>query len=1571
MSAPDAEATGAEIIAGSPESITKTSGKEGEAYRQAAIDFGVGFNPLVPDWKDYVLYGAATPQGKATAVGYKKPFVFYGYGNNANNGNPIGSVPGLYRKEGNVAGVRNTPLPGIMKVQVSNKGDMGTIRRASFDIKCYSLEDLQNLEMMYMVPGISVLVEWGWYHPDLYVEPINVDNIQDGSSLTSTKLINEQILKKTLGLEDLYNINSAAPMYGKGGPNSGIYDGMLGIITKFGWTNAGDGSYDCRVDLISPGSLATGISTNTYAMGCNLTVDETLVQITDVRAIMSIIRRETKDKEGASTKKLVDEDAEEMGEFSWSSGGWGDKAEVVEDDQNIFLNKNLTTRKLNTAEYGVSVKVEDGKVVFTPSTKKGSDTSEYFVGDYQAGKAKEHLAIKGDATWWKKILKWAYGIEEFKQGNYDDVRKALVNAYSGNGGKGHWNAGYAICWGSGGEGKQNRDAIANIIVAYSQDLNAGNYYLYESDKTGAGYKVSPFSGVQSYDWNTEGFKSDEYRNPWAMRIKRSTTGKWQYSTTDGETANFGGVSFNKRGHSSGHWLPSCVGGGSKYDHKYSKNAAGKYPPNPAMINPLDGSRHYSAETLKESLKGGEYTMERSSAIKHKWKGNKDDGFTDAAGNPVGARITDAAGEGYTDDTEWGKADEDYFLTKPVTGVTVYKKDAEGKVTVVGSQIGTNRSALMSQINNKVAQFAVDEKDGIDSSNSEYVKTEANIAASMRNGNVLSWWPKGDADKPVKKNVISYANTDTYDHVIMYSTLKPIHAPDYEIGYDIDYRMEEVEVEEEGADGSKVTKKEKQLVPYYPIGCIAYSETYVSWRFIEDYIINEIYMPKSNIDAAETNVHSKSEDLELKFESTTTLTDKDKEGLVDSEYFKERYPNLVERAEEDQGGQTLTDDTLDTVMVKSQEIVNHWALRSFNPNVCILPGQESVPEVDVFDDAKDAKDAIDFRLNADNVKNRYLDERNKFVEPELQRDKDGKRIMRNGFRHINSNGKEVSGIGNLRNMLINADLVGEAAEGADNVRKFAMTILKAVNKACGNPWKFSIINIGGAGQIKIIDQNYTPTADEYKKNAVKVDNLEEGVYKFSGIGSDNICKDVKIQSKIPNELQTMAYYGAMGSSNEKGSETQMFNMYAGGVTDRLKNISKVTIYGESGNEEALKTALTQMLSSYMVLGSKARYEVERGLDKTPSISEGETVAADFVKRFIHGDTIEVPGYRPPIPIDVSVSLNGISGIYMGNAIMVKTVEEGGLLPNRYRGQVALQATSVDHVIDSKGWTTDIGTIMRPLANVENRPTIIGKIQPPLQFDDEPFVTGGATPNADTLRKHFDKLDFVEEKFLEELVGPNGTYKIKNDMKRNPPQGELASAAMWVGKKSKKQEGRRAKPTDITPSIAKIARRIFSDINEILANTKAKRRECKISAGNDYFHWAIYQGKSKVKEMGLSGNYKSRHCKGKGIDFTVKPISKPYKTDPMLARIDDLLDRYLHANTKDGKFPATAKTAQFRFINEYVRRTPAASAPHMHISVGEGDEATDEINIHAKKRFAAKGGTSTYWPYDRPIEYYRVL
>jgi len=355
-------------------------------------------------------------------------------------------------------------------------------------------------------------------------------------------------------------------------------------------------------------------------------------------------------------------------------------------------------------------------------------------------------------------------------------------------------------------------------------------------------------------------------------------------------------------------------------------------------------------------------------------------------------------------------------------------------------------------------------------------------------------------------------------------------------------------------------------------------------------------------------------------------------------------------------------TEDDVTYESVKIINNKWIRSLDPRVCILPGQEthiSTPE----------------------------------AEPEPLPGSEPLQDIHNKF-NVDGNYYE----GYIRNILVNINVVREAAEDAISVNDFAMEILSQVSEACGSPWSFKVITNTALQQVMIIDENHK---GDYKGFN---DALDQGdtVYKFSGIGTDNICKDVKIQTKLPSELQALAYYASSGAAASTGTDLNMFKLYGVGLRDRLKPNFKAGSTNAATKEAKEKNERDNTYNRYWELVKKTRTEVTFGLDKSKAYREGTKIANNFIKLFISDASNNNPAYGPPIPIDISLTLNGISGIYMGNAIMLKTVDDGGMLPNRYKDIVALQATSVDQDISTSGWVTRISTLMRPtnvLAPVE--------------------------------------------------------------------------------------------------------------------------------------------------------------------------------------------------------------------------------------------------------------------------------
>ena len=140
------------------------------------------------------------------------------------------------------------PMPGITQVEIKNKGNLGALREATISYKCWTLEQLNYLEKLYMVPGITCFLEWGW-SMDFNGNPI-IPNRDLATYYSGAETENEII----------ENIRSDRELY------KGNYDAFLGIILNFQWSLNEYGGFDCETTLCSKGEVTLALDTKTTSM---------------------------------------------------------------------------------------------------------------------------------------------------------------------------------------------------------------------------------------------------------------------------------------------------------------------------------------------------------------------------------------------------------------------------------------------------------------------------------------------------------------------------------------------------------------------------------------------------------------------------------------------------------------------------------------------------------------------------------------------------------------------------------------------------------------------------------------------------------------------------------------------------------------------------------------------------------------------------------------------------------------------------------------------------------------------------------------------------------------------------------------------------------------------------------------------------------------------------------------------------------------------------------------------------------------------------------------------------------
>jgi len=145
-------------------------------------------------------------------------------------------------------GVR--PEPGITSVNVKHFNRFGSLRATTINFVCWSLEQLEILDVLYMRPGYTALLEFGH----------------------SVYLDTQGNVKTTAGAVDFFNLPKNTKAIYKAIEDQRIennyhYDAVYGFIKNFKWTFRDDGGYDCVTEIVSIGEVVESIKASFASPG--------------------------------------------------------------------------------------------------------------------------------------------------------------------------------------------------------------------------------------------------------------------------------------------------------------------------------------------------------------------------------------------------------------------------------------------------------------------------------------------------------------------------------------------------------------------------------------------------------------------------------------------------------------------------------------------------------------------------------------------------------------------------------------------------------------------------------------------------------------------------------------------------------------------------------------------------------------------------------------------------------------------------------------------------------------------------------------------------------------------------------------------------------------------------------------------------------------------------------------------------------------------------------------------------------------------------------------------------------
>lgn len=150
-------------------------------------------------------------------------------------------------------------IPGITGVTIRTLDTWGMILEAVVNIKVWSVDDLEALDLVYFKPGFPAILEWGH---TLYFD-------EDGQVQRNPRLFISD--EEFFGNDPKPYLSLDAKIL-ECRKRTSNQDAMFGYITNFSYSLQSDGSYDCTVKILSKGSVLESLKikgTANYVQNAN------------------------------------------------------------------------------------------------------------------------------------------------------------------------------------------------------------------------------------------------------------------------------------------------------------------------------------------------------------------------------------------------------------------------------------------------------------------------------------------------------------------------------------------------------------------------------------------------------------------------------------------------------------------------------------------------------------------------------------------------------------------------------------------------------------------------------------------------------------------------------------------------------------------------------------------------------------------------------------------------------------------------------------------------------------------------------------------------------------------------------------------------------------------------------------------------------------------------------------------------------------------------------------------------------------------------------------------------------
>ena len=275
------------------------------------------------------------------------------------------------------------PMPGIIDANIRTKTAYGSLREAQVNFVCHNRRQLELLELLYMRPGMPILLEWQW-------SPFINENGKIDNQIFS--LINKGDER---GKEDWFDSSKKLSDFNleivdNKKQSNGNYDGFVGFCKNFEFTARPDGGYDCTTELIAAGEVLESLKIRNDGFTIQkenqkLAIDNLQVILQGILELDALLSQATEPNEELASAAVVS-----TSEISPGAGFFGAALRVVDlsnfpvarqlliETQDIDIGNSFKTN------LGLDIITEDNSFeedVTKPIQQYREDYDQYFIFD--------------------------------------------------------------------------------------------------------------------------------------------------------------------------------------------------------------------------------------------------------------------------------------------------------------------------------------------------------------------------------------------------------------------------------------------------------------------------------------------------------------------------------------------------------------------------------------------------------------------------------------------------------------------------------------------------------------------------------------------------------------------------------------------------------------------------------------------------------------------------------------------------------------------------------------------------------------------------------------------------------------------------------------------------------------------------------------------------------------------------------------------------------------------------------------------------------------------------------------